>query len=133
MTTRLSGDRGSVTAFVAVVAIALVMVAGMALDGGTTVNTASAARANAQKAARAGAQRIDEAALRATGVLALDRDAAIAAALGYLTEAHATGTADVDGATITVTVTATAPMRILPISDRTIVATHSATASEAGA
>jgi len=132
VTARLRSDRGSVTAFVAVVATALVMVAGMAYDGGNVVATHGDARAHAQKAARAGAQRIDRDTLRETGAIVLDRDAATAAALAYLTEAGATGTAEVTGATITVTVTAVAPMRILPVSDRTISARNSATATGEG-
>ncbi|HWL41527.1 MAG TPA: pilus assembly protein TadG-related protein [Ilumatobacter sp.] len=128
---RLNGDRGSITAFVAVIAFALVMVAGMAYDGGTVIATHLDARAHAQKAARAGAQQIDQDTLRAADEIALDPDAATAAALTYLTQAGATGTVEITGATITVTVTATAPLRILPGSDRTIVATNSATATGA--
>lgn len=129
MTGRPTNDGGSVTAFVAVVATALLLVAGMAYDGGMVVATHTDARADAQKAARAGAQQIDHDTLRATGVIALDPDASAAAALAYLTAAGAMGTASVDGATITVTVTAVAPMQILPIEDRTIVSTASATAT----
>lgn len=129
MSSRATGDRGSVPAFVAVVATALILVAGMAYDGGMVVATHGDARASAQKAARAGAQHIDQDALRATGAIMLDPAAATAAALDYLTAAGATGTATVVGATITVTVTAIASMRILPIEDRTIVSTASATAT----
>lgn len=130
-TGRLGDDRGSITGFVAVVAVALVMVAGMAYDGGNVVATHLDARADAQKAARAGAQQIDQDTLRATGEIVLDPDAATTAALAYLTQAGATGTAEVLGDTITVTVTAIAPMRILPGADRSIVATNSATATGA--
>ena len=51
-------ERGSITAFVAVVAAALVMVAGMAYDGGQVIAAHSAARSDAERAARAGAQQI---------------------------------------------------------------------------
>ena len=49
------GERGSITGFVAVVAFALVMVAGMAYDGGQVIHAHNAARNDAEQAARAGA------------------------------------------------------------------------------
>jgi Flp pilus assembly protein TadG len=52
-------ERGSITAFVAVVATALVLVAGMAYDGGQVIAAHNAARNDAERAARAGAQQID--------------------------------------------------------------------------
>jgi len=125
---RLQGDRGSMTAFVVVVAVALVMVAGMAYDGGQIIAAQTRVRSDAAKAARAGAQEIDLTSLRANGGTALDPVAAEQAALGYLDEAGSTGAVTVDGASITVTVTAVQPMHILPVPDRTVVATETATA-----
>ena len=121
-------ERGSITAFVAVVATALVLVAGMAYDGGQVVAAHSAARSDAERAARAGAQQVDIGHLRTTNHVILDPAAARAAALDYLRRTGATGTATVDGASITVTVTRTQPMHILPVPDRTIVVTETATA-----
>lgn len=123
-------DRGSVTAFVAVVAVALVMVAGMAYDGGQVLAAHASARSDAAKAARAGAQEIDLVVLRQTGESTLDPAAAEAAALAYLEEAGAVGTATVQGTTVTVTVTVVQPMHILPLPDRTVVATEEASAVE---
>jgi len=116
------------TAFVVVVAVALVMVAGMAYDGGQIIAAQTRVRSDAAKAARAGAQEIDLTSLRANGGTALDPVAAEQAALGYLAEAGSTGAVTVDGASITVTVTAVQPMHILPVPDRTVVATETATA-----
>lgn len=124
-------DEGSISVFVAVIATALVMVAGMAYDGGQVIATHSEARSIAQKAARAGAQHVDLDTLRATGTVVLDADAAQAAVASFLDAAGATGTARVEGAAVTVTVTLTAAMRILPVADRTIIATHTATATDA--
>jgi hypothetical protein len=121
-------ERGSVTPLVAVIAIALVMVAGMAYDGGQIVTAQAAARDLASAAARAGAQEVDLDHLRATGLPYLDADRAIAAVDAYLVEAGIRGTSHVDGATVTVTVTVRQPMRILPVPDRTVTATDSATA-----
>lgn len=121
-------ERGSITAFVAVVATALVMVAGMAYDGGQVIHAHNAARNDAEQAARAGAQEIDLTHLRQTNEPRLDPTAAEAAALEYLAQVGATGTAIVDGADITVTVTRTQPLRILPGADRIITVTETASA-----
>lgn len=125
-----SDERGSITAFVAVVATALVMVAGMAYDGGQILVAQSRARSDADKAARAGAQRVDTDHLRTTGETILNPPEAEAAAQEFLTRSGVTGTVTVDGASVTVTVTAVQPMRILPVGDRTIVATETATATD---
>lgn len=121
-------ERGSVSAFVAVIAIGLIMVAGMAYDGGEIVAAQATARDLAAGAARAGAQEIDVDQLRGTGVALLDPDRAIAAAEAFLRQAGYDGTASVDGAAITVTVRVRQPMRILPVADRIVTATDTATA-----
>ena len=50
--TRWNDERGSITAFVAVVATALIMVAGMAYDGGQVIHAHNAARNDAERAIR---------------------------------------------------------------------------------
>jgi hypothetical protein len=122
VTATLTSDRGSITAFVAVVAVALVMVAGMAYDGGQVIAAQGRARSDASQAARAGAQEIDIALLRSSGQTVLDPRAAADSAHAYLGEVGATGTVSVDGASVTVTVTAVQPMHILPVGDRTVTA-----------
>lgn len=121
-------ERGSITAFVAIVATALVLVAGMAYDGGQVIAAHNAARNDAERAARAGAQQIDLDHLRATNEPRLDPVAAEAAAVEYLERTGATGTATVSDASITVTVTRVQPMLILPGADRTIVVQETAAA-----
>lgn len=121
-------ERGTITAFVAVVATALVLVAGMAYDGGQVIVAHTTARNDAERAARAGAQQIDLNHLRATNEPRLDPIAAEAAAVAYLERAGASGTARVTEASITVTVTRVQPLRILPGADRTIVVHETATA-----
>ena len=121
-------ERGSITAFVAVVATALVLVAGMAYDGGQVIRAHNAARTDAERAARAGAQQIDLDHLRATNEPRLDPAAAESAAVEYLERAGVRGTASVSDASVTVTVTAVQPMLILPGADRTIVVRETATA-----
>jgi Flp pilus assembly protein TadG len=123
-------DDGGVTAFVAVVAVALVMVAGMAYDGGQVLAAHASARSDAAKAARAGAQEIDLDVLRATADLALNPAEAEAAALANLDDADTDGSASVEGNAVTVTVTVVQDMHILPLPDRTVTATEEASATE---
>ena len=128
MTLTTRGEGGSVSAFVAVVAVGLVMVAGMAYDGGQIVAAQATARDLAGSAARAGAQEVDLDRLRSTGDATLDPDRATAAAQAFLAQAGFTGTMRVSGPSITVTVSVRQPMRILPVPDRTVTATDTATA-----
>ena len=130
MTRRANDETGSITAFVAVVAIALVMVAGMAYDGGQVISAHNAARNDAEQAARAGAQQIDLTHLRKTNEPRLDPAKAESAALDYLAQTGSTGTVAVTDASVTVTVTRVQPLRILPGADRTITVTETATAVE---
>jgi hypothetical protein len=123
-------DRGSITAFVAVVAFALVMVAGMAYDGGRVLVAHQAARNDAEQAARVGAQQIDLTHLRQTNEPRLDPAEAASAAQAYLAEAGSSGTVAVDGASVTVTVTRVQPLLILPGADRVITVRETATAVE---
>lgn len=121
-------DRGSVSAMVAVVALGLVMVAGLAYDGGQIVAAQGTARDIAANAARAGAQEIDLDEVRATGTATLDPDRATQAAEAYLSATGHQGTVTVTESTITVTARIVQPMHILPLPDRVVTATDSATA-----
>lgn len=129
MRARLAGERGSVSAFVAVIALGLVMVAGLVYDGGQVLSAQATARDLAGNAARAGAQELDLDVLRAEGVARLDPGRASAAAEDYLAENGVEGSVVVDGADITVTVLVQAQMRILPVPDRTVRASDTATAT----
>ena len=124
----LGSDQGSVSAFVAVVAIGLVMVAGMAYDGGRIVAAQAMARDLASSAARAGAQEIDLDVLRSTGKAVLDPARATTAASAFLADSGHTGRMWVSESSITVAVTIRQPMRILPVGDRSVTATDTATA-----
>ena len=122
------GEAGSVSAFVAVVAVGLIMVAGMAYDGGQIVAAQATARDLAASAARAGAQEVDLDRLRFTGDAMLDSERATAAAQAFLVQAGFSGSTRVAGSSITVTVTVRQPMRILPVPDRMVTATDTASA-----
>ena len=122
-----SDERGSVSVLVAVLAIAFLMVAGLALDGGRKLGALSEARDLADNAARAGAQAVDTDAYQLTGTPALDPADAEQAALAYLAASGHTGTITVDGTTVTVTVILSVPTRFLP-GPFVVHATESATA-----
>jgi hypothetical protein len=118
----LQDEDGTVSAFVAVLAVALVAVAGLAYDGGQIIAATAHARDIAGAAARAGAQQAAAADVHA-GRTGLDPAAAHAAAASFLDTAGAAGTVTVDGPQVRVTVTLAQPMRILPVRDRTITVT----------
>jgi len=128
VTRRTRSEQGSVSALVAVVATGLVMIAGLAYDGGQIVTAQATARDLAANAARAGAQEVDLDELRATGRAALDIDAATQAAEDYLARTGHQGFVTVNGPSITVSVHVVQPMLILPLPDRTVTATDTATA-----
>ena len=122
-------EQGSVSAFVAVIALGLVMVAGLVYDGGQILAAQARARDLAANAARAGAQEIDLDALRTDGVPLLDPDRAATAAHTYLVRSGVDGQVVVDGTSVTVTATIHQNMRILPVPDREVRATDTATAT----
>ena len=125
---RLAGDDGAIAAFVAIVAVALLMVAGLVYDGGQVIQAHVRAQDLAGNAARVGAQEVGLDALRSTGQPFVDASLAEASALAYLKAQGHGGTVSVDGARVTVSVTITQPMKILPLPPRTVTATASATA-----
>ena len=104
-------DSGQVTAFVVVMAAALVLMIGLVLDGGLTLSARERALGEAQEAARAGAQAVNLAVYRQDGDLVLNPAQADADA--YLASIGATGTATATGGLVTVTVTIVQPMQIL--------------------
>lgn len=112
---RLQGEDGTVTAFVVVFTAALILFAGLVIDGGLTLAARVQAIDEAQSAARAGAQAIDLAAYRATGELTLNADQARQAALDYLASTGHDGTVQIHGNEVDVSVRITQPMQILGV------------------
>jgi hypothetical protein len=108
-------ERGSVTVFVVVFTVALLMVAGLVIDGGYTLAAHRRAFNEAEAAARAGAQAIDLDTLRATGTAVLDPDAARARAEAYLASTGHQGVVEVEGDTVRVHVEFQQPMLLLNI------------------
>ena len=126
-------EDGVVTAFVVVIALALMLFAGLVYDGGMALRAKVEAVDEAGAATHAGAQQLDLTALRSTGTVTLDPSAADGAAQSYLATIGRTGTVAVNGDEVTVTVSfqqPTALLGIAGISSFTVSGSGSATATE---
>ena len=121
-------ERGALSTFMAVIALALLMAAGLAVDGGRKIVALREASHLADNAARAGAQAVDLDTLRTTGELRLLPDQATIRAAGYLAGLGHTGEVTVEAATVTVTVTLTVDPVLLPTGTMTVAATETAAA-----
>ena len=110
--TRWRSDDGQITAFVVGFFLALVVLAGLVIDGGYTLAARRRAFNEAQAAARAGAQALSVESLR-QGEVALDPDRAAAAAEAYLARAGHSGSVSVSENEVRVTVSFSQPMFIL--------------------
>jgi hypothetical protein len=125
-------DRGWVTASVAILAVSLLFVTGLVIDGGRRISAYMRASDLAANAARAGAQAADRSVLYESGVTTLDPGEATAAALGFLADAGHPGTGAVDsvvGNQVTVTVTLEHQSIILDWADATVTASATSTAT----
>jgi hypothetical protein len=103
-------DAGSVTVFVAVTMLGLLVLCGLVVDGGAKLRATQQADRIAAEAARAAGQAVDPAALVA-GDVTVDRAAAVESAQGYLAAAGVSGTVALspDGTAIEVDVVVAAP------------------------
>lgn len=107
------GDDGMVTAFVVILAVAIIFVTGLVLDGGYLLAAKREANNLAEQAARAGAQHVDEDALRGSDTFRLDESAATAAAEAFVASRGHRGEARVVGGRVVVTVEIDRPLFIL--------------------
>ncbi|KAA2253306.1 hypothetical protein F0L68_33390 [Solihabitans fulvus] len=112
------------TAFVVVLTIGILALAGLTLDGGLALAAKVQAGGQAEAAARAGAQAIDLTAYRATGTLQLVPAQAVADAQSYLAGVGASGTVTVSGDTVTVAVTAVEHTQLLGMVGITSLTVH---------
>ena len=110
-------DRGSITAYLLIMTVALVVLAGLVLDGGAALTAHGTAADTAQQAARAGADALDEQSLRASAPAGLTTNPAAAreAAAAVLAAADVTGDITITATAVTVTARATTPTAILAI------------------
>lgn len=105
-TTRAPGDRGSMSLFMAMSALAILMVLGLLVDGGGALNASNRATSLAQEAARTAGQQLDPAQAVEGTAITIDPEAARAAALDYLAAANVQGDVQITdgGQSLTVTV-----------------------------
>ena len=127
---RLTNDEnGQVTVFVVILAVAIVMFAGLLVDGGLALAAKVRTIGEAQEAARAGAQALDLAAYRNSGTVRLVPGEARNLARTYLASTNDTGIVSITGDTVTVTVTAhqqTQLLGLLGLDSLTVTSTGSA-------
>ncbi|GAB3314335.1 hypothetical protein GCM10027451_29170 [Geodermatophilus aquaeductus] len=110
---RADAERGAISVFLAVLVPGLLLIIGLAVDGGAKVAATQRANAVADEAARAGGQALDVAAALA-GQVQVDPAAAVAAAQDYLARTGVQGAVSVvDGDTLQVTTTLTEPTTFL--------------------
>jgi Flp pilus assembly protein TadG len=122
-------DQGQVMAFIGIFTVAVVLFAGLLLDGGLALAAKVRAIDEAQEAARAGAQALDLAAYRKDGTVRLVPAQARALAQRYLATTGDSGTVTVAGDQVTVTVTAHQPTQLLDsVGLHTLTVTGTATA-----
>lgn len=105
-------ERGTVTAFVTVMTLAMLMAAGLVLDGGNLLAARREAMDVAGQAARAGAQAVDLDALRRRST-DLDASAAVAEARSFLASRGYSGSVVVAGDRVRVTVEARRDLGLL--------------------
>jgi hypothetical protein len=110
-------DDGSVSLYLVVMFIALMVLAGLVLDGGRALAARGRAEMVAQQAARAGADALSAASLRSGGTsqLTLNPMMARQAAQQVLDAAAATGDVDIQGNAVSVTAHVTESTAILSI------------------
>ncbi|WP_433328987.1 pilus assembly protein TadG-related protein [Spirillospora sp. CA-294931] len=114
----MTRDRGSVSLYVVLFTPAVLLLAGLLVDGGLAIHARQRAADMAEQAARAGANQIDEASLRETGKPLIDPDRARSAACALVDEYEGNVTGKQCDATqeeVEVTVELTVDLQILGI------------------
>lgn len=113
---RRRDERGSVTVFVVVFTVTLILVGGLATDGGTLLAARRAAINEAEGAARAGAQAVRSDLLRAGATVALDPVDARRRVVAYLGRSGHQGIVEITGDTVRVEVSFTQPLAVLGLA-----------------
>jgi Flp pilus assembly protein TadG len=112
---RSSTEQGSLSAFVAVLALSLFILVGLVVDGGRAIAAHRQAIDIAEQAARAGAERLSLDNLRGSGSVTVDPGAALQGAETFLAEAGQQGDVSVSGQSVTVRIHVESPTSILGI------------------
>ena len=130
MRIRNRDERGAATIFVLLVSVALLVGAGLVIDGGYALAERRKLATQAEQAARVGADSLQEASLRDGGEPEVDPARARAAASAYLEQVGAPNpTVTIDGQIVTVRLAGeskTATLSITGITSITVTGTGSA-------
>ncbi len=110
----MGSDDGVITAFAALLLVALMALVGLVVDGGSALVAHQSAEVEAEQAARAGAGALSVDALR-NGTVQLDDQAAVLAAEQFAAAAGHPATVAVDAGVVTVRVHYRVPTAILGI------------------
>jgi Flp pilus assembly protein TadG len=125
----VNAERGSITVFTAVIAFALLLCAGLMVDGGAKIQAYREAYAVAEEASRAGAGQMNTSRAYTSGRFEIDTARALTAARAYLSAAGHTGTVSTTGNQVRVTVTVSKPTVLISlVGIGTVTATAAATA-----
>lgn len=116
MSAHRRGERGQVVVFVVGITVALLLLAGLSIDGGRILSAREKALDEAQEGARTAAQQIDQGAIRSGGGAPIDARAAQLAAERYLAATGDTGEVVVSGTDVTVTVHRSVIMDVLGLA-----------------
>jgi Flp pilus assembly protein TadG len=110
-------EAGAATVFVVTFAVALLVMAGLVVDGGLALNARQRVADDVEQAARAGSQQLDLARLRNDGEVAIDPGPARTAALDFLARRHYTSDVSVraDPAQVTVEARIEQPTALLSL------------------
>ncbi len=120
-------EAGQVTAFVAIIAVALLMAAGLVLDGGRILTAKREALNEAEQAAHAGVQGLAVEQVRGGATAGADPDRATQQVADYLGRIGRTDySMSVSGDSVTVTVRINRPLLILPGGSKTMSGTSTA-------
>jgi Putative Flp pilus-assembly TadE/G-like len=122
-------DRGSISAFVVLLLVAIMALMGLVVDGGSAMSAQQSAYDEAEQAARAGAGELSIDGLR-SGMVTLDDSAAVSRAVAFTVAAGHPGTATAEGGTVRVEIhyrMATDVLGIIGIDSLPVSAAASAT------
>lgn len=109
-------ERGTATAFVVGITIALLACAGLVIDGGTALNARMKLADDTEQAARAGAQQIDLTGLRTGGSITLDQSSAQTRAAQHIAKlGYQNAGVSVAGNAVTVRATDTVETKLLSL------------------
>jgi len=122
------GDDGGVTVFVVIIAVALLAMAAISIDGGYVLAARERAHSAAAQAARAGANAVNTDSVR-TGGGDINPAAAVAAAQAVLAKDNLIGTVTVTGSQVDVAVTTTTNTVMLGIVGINSLTVHASAAA----